>query len=195
MNDTKTDDELIAIQTLLSTLGPLDGEARNRVIEYVFQRLNLALKSNSVYSASLTETSLNNPTSPLPTNDTSRLTKTDIRTFSSQKMPKNDVERTTLVAFYLSEVAIDSEKKTEIGTDDILKYFKQANFPVPVRPRQVLVNTKNSGYIDASTNRGFYKINPVGYNFIAYSLPAGSNSATTKKKKRNKKSQTKTKKK
>ncbi len=183
MSDQNIDSELKAIQTLLSTLEPLDKDARKRVIDYVFQRLEINIKSPLVKQSSITEESLQQNIPSYQTNESVKIQSTDIRSFANDKNPKNDVERTALVTFYLTELA-QEEKKSEISPEDITKYFKQAGFPIPSRPRQVLVNTKNAGYIDSTGNRGGYKLNPVGYNLVAFSLPSDGSSA--KPRKRNK---------
>lgn len=188
MSDQNIDSELKAIQTLLSTLEPLDKDARKRVIEYVFQRLEINIKSPLIKQPSITEESLQQNIPSYQTNDSLKLQPTDIRSFANEKNPKNDVERTALVTFYLTELATEGEKKSEISPEDITKYFKQAGFPIPSRPRQVLVNTKNAGYIDPTGNRGGYKLNPVGYNLVAFSLP--SDGATSKPKTRKRKKPT-----
>ncbi len=76
-----------------------------------------------------------------------------------------------LVAFYLKELAPDGERKDTISSADLDKYFKQAQFKLPERIAQVLPDAKASGYFDSAA-RGEYKLNAVGYNLIAHSLPA-----------------------
>lgn len=187
MSESNIDSELKAIRTLLSTLEPLEKEARKRVIDYVFQRLDISHKTNVIKQPSATEESLSANLAFKQTSENIKSIPKDIRSLAKEKNPSNDVERATLVAFYLSELAIEPEKKDEINFEDITKYFKQAGFPIPSRPRQVLVNTKNAGYIDSAGNRGTYKINPVGYNLVAYTLPSsGSGSKVTRKKSKKK---------
>ncbi len=94
----------------------------------------------------------------------------DIRTFKEQKQPSSAMEMAASVAYYLSELAPQSERKSEVEVEDMVKYFKQANFPLPKSPRFLLVNAKNAGYFD-STGGGNYKLNTVGYNLVAHNLP------------------------
>jgi hypothetical protein len=75
-----------------------------------------------------------------------------------------------VVAYYLSEMAPD--RKIEIDSDDIKKYFKQGDFPLPDRAAKTLFDAKNAGYLDAGGTRGTYKLNPVGHNLVAHNLPA-----------------------
>lgn len=75
-----------------------------------------------------------------------------------------------IVAYYLENLAPTSEKRAEIVTKDIEKYFKQANYALPKAIRQLLINARAAGYFD-SAGRGEYRLNPVGHNLVAHTLP------------------------
>ncbi len=94
----------------------------------------------------------------------------DIRTFKEQKQPKSAKQMACVAAYYLKELAADGEKKETLTTQDLEKYFKQAGFKLPKAINQVLLNAKASGYFE-STGKGEYKLNAVGYNLVAHSLP------------------------
>ena len=49
-----------------------------------------------------------------------------------------------------------------------------------------LVDTKNAGYLDNGSARGLYRLNPVGYNLVAHSLPAGGGAERSPARKRRK---------
>jgi hypothetical protein len=76
-----------------------------------------------------------------------------------------------IVAFYLKEHARADEKQETVGKDDLEKYFKQAKFRLPKTIGQLLPDAKAAGYFD-SAERGKYKLNAVGYNLVAHSLPS-----------------------
>ncbi|HET6204503.1 MAG TPA: hypothetical protein VFI25_17060 [Planctomycetota bacterium] len=173
MTETKDDQELRAILQVIAALSDLDSEARARVINYVFQRLGIASP------AVLVETGASGATPPRGTEAAAPVTQpgrrhVDIRTFGQEKSPRSANERVAVVAYYLSELAPADERKAEISAADIIKYFKQADFPLPGASRMTLVNAKNAGYLDAGAERGTYKLNPVGHNLVAHSLPAAS---------------------
>jgi len=100
---------------------------------------------------------------------------TDVRSLKEQKKPATAMEMAALLAYYLQHLAPASERKPDISAADVDKYFVQADFPLPKRSDQLLVNAKAAGYFD-STTRGAYRLNPVGHNLVAHSLPrtAGS---------------------
>ena len=94
----------------------------------------------------------------------------DMRTFGHEKNPRS--ARESGRCWVLScRIGRAEERKTEFSADDITKYFKQAGFPLPGAARMTLVNAKNAGYLDAGSGRGTYKLNPVGHNLVAHSLP------------------------
>jgi len=66
-------------------------------------------------------------------------------------------------------------------------YFKIASFPLPQQLRMTLPNAKNAGYFDLAGD-GEYKLNAVGHNLVAHSMPRGASKASgaTKRPKRGK---------
>jgi hypothetical protein len=76
-----------------------------------------------------------------------------------------------VTAFYLQELALGDERKDTVNASDLERYFKQAGYKLPSRIAQTLIDAKAAGYMD-STGRGEYKLNAVGYNLVAHSLPA-----------------------
>jgi len=157
--------ELGALTTIVKALQPLPGDARQRVVNSAL--VLLGSKATGSVGA----------LSPVEQPARSIVVPTDIRGLKEQKNPKSANEMAALVAYYLAEVAQGSERKDVIELADIQKYFKQAQFRLPASPQMTLVNAKNAGYFD-NAGTGRYKLNPVGYNLIAHSLPRG---ATTEK--------------
>lgn len=182
-DDRNPDPELEAIHAVLRALAGLDDEGRQRVVDYVFRRLGLILPLASERGPA---SAASTPSPPAnvdlrtaavpPTGAHVR----DIRSLKDAKQPRSAIEMAVLVAYYLSEIAPQSDRKSEIGTDDINKYFKQADFPLPGRPRKTLLDAKAAGYIDSAA-RGAYKLNPVGHNLIAHGLPASGDNATPRR--------------
>lgn len=167
------DTELSAIQSIISSLERLDTGARERVLSYVFQRLGLSATPLTAIAMAPQPVS-ESTTSPVPqkSNDKDPVVITDIRALREQKSPKTAIQMAVLVAYYISELAPQEEKKGVIDSSDIVKYFKQAAFLLPGgKPANVLTNAKRSGYLDSAGGHGKYKLNPVGYNLAAHNLP------------------------
>jgi len=166
-NVTGEDAELKAINTMVAALSPLKDEQRLRAIEYVLRRFNaVTLQAPSVSSTASGYASTPTSQAPFTTGASSIV---DIRTLREQKDPKSANEMATLVAYYLSEVAPPTDRKTEISTADVERYFKMAGFKLPADARFTLVNARNAGYLD-SVGSGQYKLNPVGYNLVVHRM-------------------------
>jgi len=173
MSETKDDQELRAIQQVIAALSDIDSEARARVINYVFQRLGISTPAVLVEAGASGAAPAHGMEAAASLARPGRR-QVDIRTFGQEKSPRSVNERVAVVGYYLSELAPADERKADISAADITKYFKQAGFPLPGAARMTLVNAKNAGYLDAGAERGTYKLNPVGHNLVAHSLPAAS---------------------
>ncbi len=175
-----SDSELMAMRAVLGALVPLKREGRARVLDYVLKRLGMPNEQVSASPLPIAESPIS-LSEPRPVAEAS-----DIRSLTRQKAPRSANEMAALVAYYLAEAAPESLRKQTIGVEDIKTYFKQAQFKLPQSPQQTLVNAKNSGYLE-SAGTGQYRLNPVGYNLIAHSLPGGGavkKKASAKKQKR-----------
>ena len=95
----------------------------------------------------------------------------DIRSLKEEKSARTAVEMAVLVAYYLQDEAPESERKDSIGAADLRKYFKQAKHPLPSSLGNTLTSAKNAGYLEP-VSHGQYRLNAVGYNLIAHSMPA-----------------------
>ncbi|HRY36884.1 MAG TPA: hypothetical protein P5230_03350 [Candidatus Magasanikbacteria bacterium] len=167
------DKEISAMNEIIASLNNLDDGQRQRVMKYVLERFGATTNS-------LTNPSTFSPVSqPAPQFDelgSSQATRViDIRAFKEEKSPRSAIQMAVLVAFYLQELAPSDERKATVDSGDIEKYFKQASYKLPSGKNgaaDTLTNAKKAGYLEIA-DRGTYKLNPVGYNLIAHSLPNG----------------------
>lgn len=174
MTDKNSDLELVAIRGVLDLLTPLDDQGRDRVLQYVFERLGIRASSRR---ATITEAVLQ-PAQVRPDHMVPAETppaSTNIRSLREEKTPRNAVEMATLVAYYLAHAAPDPEHRETIGSAELKKYFIQAGYPVPSQPRFVLFNAKAAGYLEPKEH-GSYKLTPVGYNLVVHRMPSSAGS-------------------
>jgi len=165
MVDT-ADDGVQAITTLLETLRPLSPETRANVLDFVFKTLGIA--APQVSDRPPVNPGAPTPASPAPPPSGGVQ---NLRSLTEQKQPSTVNQMVALMAHYLSELAPLEERRDYIVAEDIKKYFRQANFPLPTgRHGSTLVNAKNAGYLDALSN-GQYRLNPVGHNLVTHKLP------------------------
>jgi len=162
--------EAQALNQVISALEALETEAKERVLDHV---LNLYKISRAASPAPASGTAPPGEESKVPTSLAGPRVH-DIRALKEQKQPQTASEMAALVAYYLSELAPEHEKKKAINSDDVQKYFKQALFKLPRRLQQTLLNAKAAGYFD-SLAEGQYKLNPVGYNLVVHNLPRAEN--------------------
>src|SRR5260221_479507 len=110
------DKELKAISSIIDLLRRLDATERSRVLEYVMKRLKMGpLQVPSALVSELIASSERATAAP-------RIK--DIRTLTVEKQPRSANEMVALIAFYLSEIAPESERSPTVNIDKIRKYFK-----------------------------------------------------------------------
>lgn len=158
-----SDAELQAMRLVLGALVPLKREGRERVLDYVLNRLGMtsqvpgSVTNELSYSPSITEKPQQTTVGGVA----------NIRSLKEEKSPRSANEMAALVAYYLAELA--PERKQSINADDIKKYFLEARYELPNSTSQLLINAKNSGYLE-SAGTGQYKLNSVGYNLVMHKL-------------------------
>jgi len=175
----KDDREVTAIFAIVAALKPLKEDEVRNVLEYVLRRFGAG--PLPVYAA--TQTAPTGIQIAQHVHSASGAVK-DIRTLKEEKAPNSANEMAALVAFYVSELAPPAERKPEINKTDIERYFKAGGFKLTANAGQTLVNAKNAGYLDAGSDAGYYKLNPVGYNLVVHRLPAGEGTRRRQTKKK-----------
>lgn len=165
---TTTDQEIDAISTVLRALDGLDGESIQRVLDYVFSRLSIGGHRHA-------KTAIGVVSSPAAQQIESphRKARVSIRDLKEEKHPESSNQMAALVAYYLSELAGEDERKEAVNTADLERYFKQAGFKLPKALPQTLPHATAAGYFD-SIGSGLYKLNAVGYNLVVHGLPRSS---------------------
>lgn len=159
-----------AIDEIIAALTDLDEPTRAIAVKAACEHLNINIGSSTTQVTAQTPVISTTPEVQAPSPGSIQTTK-DIRTFRAEKNPSNGVEMACLVAYYLENLANEAERMSDINKKDLEKYFKHASFPLPRVVGQTLVDAKSAGYMDSSSTRGRYKLNPVGHNLVAHSLP------------------------
>ena len=175
------DPEVVAIHRILSVLAGLDIAGRTRVIEFILGRTGHR-PSRAAAPADSTRPTLpgSAPAADSPSFRVPAESRTDIKSLREEKQPGSLNEMATLVAFYLKEVAVGDEHRDTVTAADLEKYFRQAGYKLPTRAIMALVNARQAGYLDPTGDAGVYKLNPVGYNLVAHSMPTGRRTTHTR---------------
>jgi len=189
MAESEIKNELKAIETITSTLKSFDKTAQQRVLQYAMQHLGLEIGQVYQLKQGL---QVNTGLQKEAMGKHGQQQMVDIRSLRNKKQPNSDMEMAAIVAYYLSELTPEENRKDVIATEDIKTYFKQAGHPLPKAPEFTLPNAKGAGYFE-SAGRGKYRLNPVGHNLVVHGLPraVSESSQRPRRKKTSKSSQKK----
>lgn len=100
----------------------------------------------------------------------------NIKQFTDSKAPKSDQQFATVVAYYYQFEAPASERKATINVSALADAARLTGRKRPTR--FALTNARNQGYLDA-VGGGEYKINTVGENLVAITLPGNAGDVTS----------------
>jgi len=163
----KTNDFDVA-KALFEQLEHLEKDRQHRIIRWVAESLGITLPTKNVGgTGSSFEADLAAP----GTAGARRAQPTDIRTFVENKKPKSDVQFATVVAYYYRFEAPEDQRKESITSDVLQDAARLGDRKRLKKALLTLNNAKNLGYLD-SAGRGAFKINTVGENLVAMTLPS-----------------------
>lgn len=184
--------EVAAIGEVIESLQPLTVVARQRVLEYVICALGIGgsegsrppfgqLASLSVADVRPGETHASGPAGHAGAQTAPPGRRTGIRALKEAKRPRSANEMAAVVAYYLRELAPEPDRRETIEAADINRYFTEAGFPLPKAINMTLTNAAGSGYFDR-VEQGKFRLNAVGYDLVAHSLPRATNTRRTARK-------------
>lgn len=176
------DNEFDGAKAIVETLKGLDKEKQERAMRFASE--TLGLRASNVRPTSGT---------PQPPSDGDRIGEgvsksppprsIDIRQFTESKAPKTDQQFAAVVAYYYRFEAPQNEQKEAIGVKDLQNAVRLVERKRPGNALATLNNAKNKGYLDA-VGRAKFRINAVGENLVAMTLPHKDKPITFAKKRR-----------
>lgn len=99
----------------------------------------------------------------------------NIRSFTTEKAPKSDQQFAAVVAYFYQFEAGTADRKDTIDANTMKEAARQAKRSQVSDWNMTLHNAKNSGFLDAAA-RGEFKLNAVGENLVAMTLPGNGTS-------------------
>lgn len=178
---TETKDDLEAVRTIITTLEKFDVNDQERIIRWAREKLGLSVAPQT----------LANQSGQVQPSNQSHIKK-DLKSFILEKNPTSDMQFAATVAYYYKFDSPDSEKKEAIDSQTLQDAARLAGRKRLSDPGQTLINASFNGMLDKTGEKGLYKINTVGENLVAMTLP--QNSSIKKRKlttvKKNKSKQT-----
>jgi hypothetical protein len=177
--------EIEAMKTVLAALTPLSEIARESVLDYVLKRLRVKPRRSSDEPARDNTPDAAGDERALPPQLRQVPGGTHLKDFVTAKRPRTDSEMLSVVAYWLRELAGEGDRRDYVTRKDVEQYFKIGEYPLPKRPEFTLPNAKGAGYFE-QLGDGKYRLNPVGHNLVAHTLPrpASSRSSSPVKKAR-----------
>jgi hypothetical protein len=178
-------DEFDAARTVVETLKPFEQTKQKLIFRWASE--SLGIFESLPPSAILPPDSLESAPKAAP--EAPRAPKSDvsanIKSFVESKNPKNDVQFAATIAYFHQFVAPTDTRKDEISGEDLLDACRKVGRTRFTNPTQTLINAHALGLLDKGSTRGYYRINAVGENLVAMTLPEtppAATSSTSKKK-------------
>lgn len=169
---TKTPpDDLEAVRILVETLQNFDGKDQERIIRWAREKIGLAPSMPQQSATTPPVEAANLEAQSGPTVVSSKGGGQDIKSFVNEKNPVSDNQFAAVVAYYYQFEAPQEEKKEAINSEDLQDACRKASRTRLASPLNTLNNAHKGGLLDRAGERGAFKINSVGENLVAMTLP------------------------
>lgn len=172
-------DEFDAAKVIVETLKKLERPQQERAMRFASEALGLKSQLSIEPRPTVPSAATIPPALPSVGHTT------DIKQFTALKSPKSDQQFAAVVAYFYQFEASSSERRDTINAEVLANAARHVNRKRPTR--YVLNNAKNSGYLDP-VGTGEFKINTVGENLVAITLPGNAGEGGRRVKKVKKKS-------
>jgi len=157
---------------------------RAKVLRWVAESLGEQVSPAAPAHSPASAPSVSSPPSPpehAPSDAVHR--PTDIKSFVESKQPKSDMQYVAVVAYYYRFEAPEEQRRDTIDAEALQESTRQAGWKRLAAARVTLNNALAQGYIDRA-ERGQYRINTVGENLVAMTLPGGADTSRPARKKK-----------
>jgi hypothetical protein len=169
-----TKSPLEAAQKIVAELQGMTTEHQALALKFAMETLGLQLPTARAQGV---QTPSHSPhTVQSATRDDPALKRTDIKTFTAAKSPKSDQQFAAVVAYYYQFEAPADQRKDSIDATTMRDAARMAGRKQVKNWSLTLDNSKRSGYLDKA-ERGAFKLNAVGENLVAITLPGNAASS------------------
>ncbi|MBC7877778.1 MAG: hypothetical protein H7Y59_11470 [Anaerolineales bacterium] len=174
---SQPNDDLEAVRILVTALENFEKSDQERIIRWAREKLGLEIQSvNSMQFLPQSQGS-----NAADTQQTQPGSVIDLKSFVNTKKPTSDMQFAATVAYYYKFEAPSNERKEAISSEILQDATRLAPRERLKDPNQTLRNAATNGLLDKAGERGAYKINTVGENLVAMTLPQSN--VTAKKSK------------
>jgi len=168
-----------AAKAVADQLKGMDKAQQQRILRWVAESLGLEYSTASSMATRIVEATASAERSGAMHTDQQPSRSTNIKTFVDLKQPKSDVQFATVVAYFYRFEAPAESRKESIDAQTLQEAARLAGRRRSPKPLMTLNNAKKLGYLD-TPERGQFRVNSVGENLVAMTLP-GTQSERTKK--------------
>jgi hypothetical protein len=147
--DTKKDPEITTMQVVLNALQPLDSAGRNRVIQWVSQKLSFDVD---------VQQKVLDVKSPVVNNSTSK----SIKEFVASKKPNNTYQRLACLAYFLDKY----KQQPNFKNKDIVIANSEAKLPKISNVTAFINHATNPYGFFASTGKGNRYLTTLGEDIV-----------------------------
>lgn len=171
---SNTVNDFDAAKTISDLLKDMEKDRQQRILRWVAESLDLTLHVRTPTQHDLTPSGVQSSEGGVSLAGIALPPERaiDIKTFVESKSPKSDIQFSAVVAYYYRFEAPTDERRDTISAEvlqDAARLAGRARFSSPL---VTLNNAKKQGYLDAA-ERGAFRINSVGENLVAMTLPGG----------------------
>ncbi len=174
---TTNDSDFDVAKKIHDVLATLPDERKHRILRWVAESLNISLHVKQIADTANPPLNESSITGGQPqVDDVGRAinhvgASVDVKSYVESKSPKNDVQYAAVVAYYYRFEAPIGERSETITTDMLQNSTRLAGRARLKNPGTTLNNAKTLGYLDG-VGRGQFRINTVGENLVAMTLPS-----------------------
>jgi hypothetical protein len=183
-NPVPTKSPLEAAQKIVAELQGMTGDHQTLAVKFAMETLGLQLPTGYAQAMQAPPHTVQPPVAE------SAAERADIKTFTAAKSPKSDQQFAAVVAYFYQFEAPAPQRKNSIDAATMKDAARQAGREQVKNWNTTLTNALRSGYLDKA-ERGAFKLNSVGENLVAITLPGnasgGQSNGGGSKKKRAKK--------
>lgn len=165
---TRPTDDLEAVRSIVQALDGFTPEEQERILRWAREKVGLLTPTiqqvssgGATPTSSLTTLPIVSPEPPA----------NSIKVFVDQKNPSSDAQFCAVVAYFYRFVAPPQERVDEITAQILTEACRLSQWKRFTNPLGTLNNTVKLGYLDRGNGRGKFRINSVGENLVAMSLP------------------------
>ena len=164
---TEAVDDFDAAKAIYEKLKDVPQERQEKILRWVCESLGIVLPTRYVETPVPPRAAVDEQPEMAPATQQQPI---DIKSFIASKKPRNDMQFAAAVAYYFRFVAKPEERLETINAEGLQNASRQARGGALHNPKATLNNAVASGFLDRA-ERGAFRLNTVGENLVAMTLP------------------------